>query len=54
MKLGRDSFYAVWDRAADDALAYLHPMLTLTTLTEDAQEGIAAFSEKRSPRWTGR
>jgi enoyl-CoA hydratase/carnithine racemase len=54
VKLGRDSFYAVWDKAAADALAYLHPMLTVTTLTEDAQEGIAAFSEKRPPVWRGR
>jgi enoyl-CoA hydratase/carnithine racemase len=54
VKLGRDSFYEVWDRAAADALAYLHPMLTVTTLTEDAQEGIAAFAEKRPPRWKGR
>jgi enoyl-CoA hydratase/carnithine racemase len=54
LKLGRDSFYAVWDRAAEDALAYLHPMLTVTTLTDDAQEGLAAFQEKRPPRWTGR
>ena len=54
VKLGRDSFYEVWDRSAADALAYLHPMLTLTTLTEDSQEGITAFSEKRAPRWTGR
>ena len=54
VKLGRDSFYEVWDRAAADALAYLHPMLTVTTLTEDAQEGIAAFADKRPPRWKGR
>jgi enoyl-CoA hydratase/carnithine racemase len=54
VKLGRDSFYAVWDRAAADALAYLHPMLTVTTLTEDAQEGLAAFAEKRPPVWKGR
>jgi enoyl-CoA hydratase/carnithine racemase len=54
VKLGRDSFYEVWDRAAADALAYLHPMLTVTTLTEDAQEGIAAFAEKRPPAWKGR
>ena len=51
VKLGRDSFYEVWDRTAADALALLHPMLTLTTLTDDAQEGIAAFTEKRPPRW---
>jgi len=54
VKLGRDSFYAVWDMAAADALNYLHPMLTVTTMTEDAAEGIAAFAEKRDPQWKGR
>jgi enoyl-CoA hydratase/carnithine racemase len=54
MQLGRDSFYEVIDRSADEALALLHPLLTLTTLTEDAQEGIAAFAEKRAPQWKGR
>jgi enoyl-CoA hydratase/carnithine racemase len=54
MQLGRDSFYAVWDQSAEAALAMLHPMLTVTTELEDAAEGIAAFSEKRPPRWTGR
>ena len=54
MKLGRDAFYAVWDMAAPEALAHLHAMLTLTAQTEDAAEGIAAFLEKRAPRWRGR
>jgi len=54
VKLGRDSFYAVWDLAARDALAYLHPMLTITSQTEDTAEGIAAFAEKRAPQWKGR
>jgi enoyl-CoA hydratase/carnithine racemase len=54
MKLGRDAFYAVWDMAAPDALRHLHGMLTLTTQTEDAAEGAAAFLEKRPPRWRGR
>ena len=54
VRLGRDSFYAVWDRDAEDALAYLHPMLTITTMTEDSREGIAAFAEKREPQWKGR
>lgn len=53
LKLGRDSFYEVWDRNAEDALATLHPLLTITTLTDDAQEGLAAFAEKRPPQWKG-
>lgn len=54
MRLGRDSFYQVWDQAAHAALAMLHPMLTVTTELDDAREGIDAFTEKRPPVWTGR
>ena len=51
MRLGRDSFYAVQDMGFDDALEHLHAGLTAVALTEDAAEGIAAFLEKRRPRW---
>lgn len=54
MKMGRDSFYSVWDLPADAALRHLHAQLSLTTLTEDAREGMAAFNEKRPPVWKGR
>jgi enoyl-CoA hydratase/carnithine racemase len=54
MRLGRDSFYAVWVQGAADALRFLHPLLTVTTATEDSAEGITAFIEKREPRWSGR
>jgi len=54
LRLGRQSFYDVWDAGAADALPLLHAMLTVTAATDDAAEGIAAFAEKRSPRWTGR
>jgi enoyl-CoA hydratase/carnithine racemase len=53
MKLGRDGFYSVWDMEAADALVHLHALLTLNSQTRDAAEGIAAFQEKRSPRWSG-
>jgi enoyl-CoA hydratase len=54
VRWGRDSFYRVLDMGADEALDYLHAMLTVTTTTEDAAEGLAAFAEKRKPTWKGR
>ena len=29
----------------------LHPLLTVTASTDEAAEGIAAFTEKRPPSW---
>ncbi len=52
LRLGRDAFYATWDMAAAEALAALHPLLTVTASTADAAEGLAAFREKRPPRWS--
>ena len=54
LQQGRDSFYAVWDQEVEASLRLLHPLLTITASTDDAAEGIAAFTEKRPPRWTGR
>ncbi len=54
VRWGRDSFYRVLDMGAEEALDYLHAMLTVTTTTEDAAEGLAAFAEKRKPVWKGR
>ena len=55
MRWGRDSFYRVLEQPdSDGALAYLQTMLSITTQTEDAAEGVTAFAQKRTPEWKGR
>lgn len=54
MRMGRDAFYAVEDMPFDAALEHLHGGLTAVASTEDAAEGVAAFLDKRKPRWRGR
>jgi enoyl-CoA hydratase/carnithine racemase len=48
---GRASFYRVLHLSAADALAYLHPLLTVATQTDEAAEGRSAFAERRPPNW---
>jgi enoyl-CoA hydratase/carnithine racemase len=40
--------------AFEESMAFTESQIALFTLTEDAQEGIAAFQQKRKPVWTGR
>ena len=54
MKLGKDAMYRQLDMPFEDALDFLRSQLSLAFTTEDIQEGVTAFFEKREPRWTGR
>ncbi|HEX2411853.1 MAG TPA: enoyl-CoA hydratase/isomerase family protein [Solirubrobacteraceae bacterium] len=54
MRLGKDALFRQQDMALADALEFLHTQLTLAFSTEDIQEGVRAFFEKRDPEWTGR
>jgi enoyl-CoA hydratase len=54
MKLGKDAMYRQLDMPFEDALDYLRAQLSVAFATEDIQEGVRAFFEKRDPQWTGR
>jgi len=54
MKLGKDAIFRQQDMAFADALDYLRAQLTIAFSTEDIQEGVRAFFDKRPPEWRGR
>jgi enoyl-CoA hydratase len=54
LKLGKDAIFRQQDMAFADALEFLRSQLTLALSTEDIEEGIRAFFEKRDPVWKGR
>ncbi|MGH7267644.1 MAG: enoyl-CoA hydratase/isomerase family protein [Candidatus Rokuibacteriota bacterium] len=54
LAIAKEAFYATLELPYGQALPYLRDLLTIVARSEDAREGIAAFLEKRPPRWTGR
>jgi enoyl-CoA hydratase/carnithine racemase len=49
--IGKRAFYAQIEREQSEAYAYTKEIMTSNALADEAQEGIAAFLERRPPRW---
>lgn len=51
MQLGKESFYQMEDMKFEDALDVTNYHFATLCTTEEAQEGVRAFLEKREPKW---
>jgi enoyl-CoA hydratase/carnithine racemase len=51
VKLGKEAFYRQAEMSLADAYRYAAEVMTENMLARDAEEGIKAFIEKRTPTW---
>ena len=54
LSIGKQAFYAQVDQSDSDAMDFAKQTMTMSLGAEDAQEGIKAFMEKRTPAWKNR
>src|ERR1700750_3070208 len=54
IRRGKYAMRAIAAMSFDESIAYTESQIPLLAMTEDAKEGLKAFSEKRKPTWTGR
>ncbi|MBC2859360.1 enoyl-CoA hydratase [Stappia sp. 28M-7] len=53
LKYGKEAFYAQAEMSLADAYRHCAQVMVENMLARDAEEGIGAFIEKRTPEWTG-
>lgn len=53
IRMGKKAIHAIQDMDLNSAFEYTQLMIEKISNTEDAKEGITAFSEKRKPEWRG-
>lgn len=51
IKLGKEAFYRQAEMSLTDAYRYAAAVMTENMMARDAEEGIGAFIEKRTPTW---
>jgi enoyl-CoA hydratase/carnithine racemase len=52
LRRGKYAIAAMERMAFPEALAFAETLISVTALTRDASEGLAAFNERRKPQWT--
>jgi enoyl-CoA hydratase/carnithine racemase len=52
--IGKNAFYRQRDMSLTDALDYANKVMVDNMMARDAEEGIGAFVEKRTPKWEDR
>jgi enoyl-CoA hydratase/carnithine racemase len=54
VKIGKEAFYRQLEMPLAEAYDYASRVMTENMLARDAEEGIDAFLEKRTPKWEGK